>query len=136
MQKVLVVCTSNSCRSIIAEALINHLGSERYQAVSAGSAAAGHVHPKAIETLQRHGIEAARPRSKSWNAFAGQTFDLVITVCDEAARQNCPVVVGVQGTLHWSTPDPAGFEGTDAQRNRVFDETFELLKKRIESELL
>ncbi len=136
MQKVLVVCTGNSCRSVIAEALINHLSSARYQAVSAGSSAAGYVHPKAIETLQRHGIEATRPRSKSWNQFAGQTFDLVITVCDKAARQSCPVVVGKSGTLHWSIPDPAGFEGTDAQCDRVFDETFELLKQRIESELL
>jgi arsenate reductase len=92
MQKVLVLCKGNSCRSILAEGLINHLGQGRYTAVSAGSNPAGYVHPKSIETLKRHGIEISNPRSKSWGEFAGQSFDVVITVCDEAAAESCPKV--------------------------------------------
>jgi arsenate reductase (thioredoxin) len=90
--KVLVVCTGNSCRSVMAEALINNLGRDRYQAWSAGSFPTGSVHPKSIETLQRHGLDPGQPRSKSWDEFAGKSFDLVITVCDQAARRKLPVV--------------------------------------------
>src|SRR6476659_4482893 len=78
--KILDLCTGNSCRSVMAEALINDLGRGRYQAWSAGSHPAGHVHPKSIETLKRHGIDPGQPRSKSWDEFADQSFDLVITV--------------------------------------------------------
>ena len=78
--KVLVLCTGNSCRSVMAEALINELGHGRYRAWSAGSHLAGYVHPKSIETLTRHGIDPGQPRSKSWDEFANQSFDLVITV--------------------------------------------------------
>ncbi len=88
--KVLVVCTGNSCRSIMAEALINDLGQGRYRAWSAGSVPAGSVHPKSIETLTRHGMDPGQPRSKSWHEFAQQSFDLVITVCDQAAAESCP----------------------------------------------
>lgn len=82
--KVLVVCTGNSCRSIMAEALINNLGRGRYRAWSAGSVPTGFVHLKSIETLQRHGVDPGQKRSKSWNEFAEESFDLVITVCDQA----------------------------------------------------
>ena len=92
--KVLVLCTGNSCRSVMAEALINHLGRGRYQAWSAGSAPAGYVHPKSIEALQRHDIPSGQPRSKSWDEFAAQSFDLVITVCDQAAGESCPLFPG------------------------------------------
>ena len=94
MKNVLVLCTGNACRSVMAEALINHLGVGVYKAVSAGSKPAGYVHPKSIETLKRHGIGADTPRSKSWVEFEGQIFDLVITVCDAAANETCPVFLG------------------------------------------
>lgn len=131
--KVLVLCTGNSCRSIMAEALINALGPGRYHAVSAGSHPAGYVHPKSIATLKRHGIEPGQPRSKSWNEFAGQSFDLVITVCDQAAGESCPLFHGTPTKMHWSTPDPAKVTGPDAEVNAAFDEAFQMLKRRVET---
>lgn len=119
----------------MAEALINALGQGRYLARSAGSQPAGFVHPKSIETLKRHGIETGSPRSKSWDELAGQKFDLVITVCDQAASESCPVFLGKHEKLHWSTPDPAKARGTEDEINAAFDEAFNLLKSRIEKEL-
>ncbi|MCG2634054.1 MAG: arsenate reductase ArsC [Gammaproteobacteria bacterium] len=136
IRKVLVLCTGNSCRSVMAEALINQLGEGRYTAVSAGSFPAGFVHPGAIQALKRHGINPGEPSSKSWDEFAGQHFDLVITVCDEAARESCPVFSGRCERLHWSTPDPAKAEGTQNDINSAFDAAFELLHDRIKKELL
>ena len=132
MKKVLVLCTGNSCRSIMAEALINHLGKGKAEAVSAGSKPAGYIHPKSIETLKRHGIAVINPRSKSWDEFVGQKFDLVITVCDQAAAESCPVFLGPAKKLHWSTPDPAKVTGTEAEINSAFDKAFGLLKTHIE----
>lgn len=136
MKQVLVLCAGNSCRSIMAEALINSLGEGRYLAHSAGSRPAGQVHPKTLETLARHGIEPAEPRSKSWDEFQGRHFDLVITVCDAAAAESCPVFLGNHEKLHWSTPDPAAAEGEEDKINAAFDEAFKLIRKRIENELL
>jgi arsenate reductase len=136
MKKVLVLCTGNSCRSVMAEALINHLGQGKYQAVSAGSFPAGYVHPKSIATLQRHGIDPGAPRSKSWDEFADQHFDLLVTVCDQAANESCPVGLAQYPRLHWSTPDPAKAEGSEAEINQAFDSAFLMLKNRIEKELL
>ncbi len=120
----------------MAEALINHLGNERYRAVSAGSSPAGYVHPKTRETLEGHGINAAALHSKSWDEFAGRAFDLVITVCDQAAKESCPYLAGQYEKLHWSTPDPAAVEGDDEDIDGAFDDVFDLLKNRIEEELL
>jgi len=136
MKRILVLCTGNSCRSIMAEALINALGGGRFEAVSAGSNPAGTVHPKSIETLKQHGIDAGKPYSKSWDEFANEHFDLVITVCDAAARETCPAFLGKHEKLHWSTPDPAKATGTEEEINAAFDEAFTLLKQRIENELL
>lgn len=135
MKKVLVLCTGNSCRSVMAEALINQLRQGEYQAVSAGSFPAGYVHPKSIETLKRHGIDPGEPRSQSWDDFAGQHFDYVITVCDAAANETCPVFQGQYQRLHWSTPDPAKAEGSEADIEAAFDEAFFMLKTHIEQEL-
>lgn len=134
MKKVLVLCTGNSCRSVMAEALINQL-KDGYEAVSAGSKPAGYVHPKSIETLKRHGIDPGQPRSKSWDEFEGSAFDYVITVCDQAANESCPVFMGHVRKLHWSTPDPAKVQGTEAEINAAFDAAFDMLKARIEQEL-
>ena len=120
----------------MAEALINQLGVGRYKAVSAGSKPAGYVHPQSLETLKRHAIEAGEPLSKSWDEFEGRNFDLVITVCDAAAAESCPVFFGQHQKLHWSTPDPAAATGSEEDINAAFDEAFAMLKARIESELL
>lgn len=136
MKHVLVLCTGNSCRSVMAEALINHIGASLYKAVSAGSNPAGYVHPGSIETLERHGVDAGNPRSKSWDEFAGQHFDLVITVCDAAASESCPLFSDKAEKLHWSTPDPAAATGSEEDIKAAFDAAFELLKEHIESELL
>lgn len=136
MKNVLVLCTGNSCRSIMAEALINQLGAGQYNAVSAGSKPAGYVHPKSIETLKRHGIKASETRSKSWDEFEEVSFDLVVTVCDAAASESCPIFLGEYKKLHWSTPDPAVVTGSEDEINAAFDEAFAMLRTRIESELL
>ncbi len=135
-QRVLVLCTGNSCRSVMAEALINALGAGRYRASSAGSRPAGYVHPKAIETLRRHGIDPGSPRSQSWDDYAEEPFELVITVCDSAAAESCPAFPGGFRKLHWSTPDPAKAEGSDEQIDAAFEQAFRMLKDRIERELL
>lgn len=132
VKRVLVLCTGNSCRSVMAEALINHLGKDKVEAVSAGSRPAGYVHPKSIETLKRHGIPFGQPRSKSWDEFSGQKFDLIITVCDAAAAESCPVFLGPAKKLHWSTPDPAHVKGSETVVDAAFDNAFFMLKDRIE----
>ncbi|MCS6326054.1 MAG: arsenate reductase ArsC [Nitrospira sp.] len=130
--KVLVLCTGNSCRSVMAEALINDLGRGRYQAWSAGSHPAVHIHPQSIATLKRHGIDPGQPRSKSWNEFADNSFDLVITVCDQAAGESCPLFHGTPKKLHWSTPDPAKATGSNEDIRTAFDSAFRLLRQRVE----
>ncbi|WP_439101501.1 arsenate reductase ArsC [Congregibacter sp.] len=136
MKKVLVLCTGNSCRSVMAEALINHLGAGRYEAVSAGSFPAGYVHPKSLETLARHAVPVANPRSKSWDEFLDHRFDLLLTVCDQAAKETCPAFPGRFERKHWSIPDPAKAEGADDEVRQAFDDAFNLLKNRIEEDLL
>lgn len=136
MKKILVLCTGNSCRSILAEALINQLGAGRMVAASAGSAPAGFVHPKSIEALRRNGVNCSEPRSKSWDGFKNSSFDLVLTVCDNAASESCPSFQGTYNKLHWSIPDPAQVEGTEQEIDEAFDNTLQLLKARIEAELL
>lgn len=116
----------------MAEALLNSMGDGRIQAFSAGSFPSGFVHPKSIETLIRYGIDPGTPRSKSWDEFSGQSFDLVITVCDQAAGESCPFFPGKPQKLHWSTPDPAKAEGSEADIDAAFDKAFEMLKARIE----
>ncbi|HHY0177239.1 TPA: arsenate reductase ArsC [Legionella pneumophila] len=134
--RLLFLCTGNSCRSIMAEAITNHYSNGRYLAFSAGSFPAGNVHLKAIETLIRHGIKPEAPRSKSWNEFKSESIDLVITVCDQAASESCPTFPGHPKKLHWSIPDPAKAEGSEIEINTAFQEVFNQLKQRIEEELL
>ena len=120
----------------MAEALINQLGEGRYEAHSAGSTPVGYVHPRALATLARYGVAVGETRSKSWDEFEGRHFDRVITVCDSAAEESCPVFTGPSERLHWSTPDPAKAEGTEDEIDRAFDEAYRMLKDRVESELL
>lgn len=131
-KKVLILCTGNSCRSIMAEALVNELGQGRFQAWSAGSFPTEYVHPRSIETLKRHGIDPGQPHSKSWNEFAAQPLDLIITVCDQAAGETCPIFPGKPMKLHWGTPDPAKVVGNEVDTQAAFDRAFFFLKERVE----
>jgi arsenate reductase len=136
MRNVLVLCTGNSCRSIMAEALINHLAGADFRAVSAGSFPAGYVHSGSLETLRRHDIPVEPPRSKSWDEFVDVHFDLVITVCDEAAGEACPILDSSYVRLHWSTPDPARTTGNKQEIREAFESAYQQLKSRIENELM
>ena len=131
--KILVLCTGNSCRSIMAEALINHVGSNRHQAWSAGSHPTGEVHPRAIATLLQHGIDPGQPRCQSWNDMTDHSFDLIITVCDHAAKETCPIFPGQPQKLHWSIPDPAKATGTEDEKNAYFNQVFSQLKEHIDT---
>jgi arsenate reductase len=131
MKNILVLCTGNSCRSIMAEALLNHLAGDYFTTVSAGSFPAGYVHPGALAALRRHGIPVKQPRSKPWDEFVDAHFDLVITVCDEAAAESCPIVDSRYKRLHWSTPDPARIEGDEQAVWLAFEDAYQLLKIRV-----
>lgn len=129
---VLVLCTGNSCRSILAEALINSLGGDRFVAHSAGSHPAGAVNPGALDKLRSAGIDTVGLRSKSWDEFTGDTaprIDIVITVCDNAAGESCPIWHGSPVTVHWGIPDPA--EATGAAAGPAFERAFGELQTRI-----
>lgn len=132
---ILYICTGNSCRSALAEALTNHLGAGRFTAQSAGSQPVGFIHPKAIETLTRHQIKTDGLHSKSWDVFENKRFDLVITVCDSAADETCPVFAGDYKRLHWSIADPAAATGSDDSINAAFEAAFNDIKERIENAL-
>jgi arsenate reductase len=132
---VLFLCTGNSARSILAEALLNRLGDGRFQAFSAGSAPKGAVHPVAIETLVAHGLPTAGFRSKSWDEFAGPhapKMDYIFTVCDNAARETCPIWPGRPATDHWSLPDPAAVTESVEEQRRAFEATYSDLERRIQ----
>ena len=131
---VLVLCTGNSARSILAEALINRLGHGRFRAVSAGSKPTGKVNPLVLRVLREQGIPVENARSKSWDEFAGPgapKMDLVITVCDNAAGETCPLWPGTPVKVHWGLPDPATVTGTDEQRVQAFRDTYRLLDARV-----
>ena len=133
---ILVLCTGNSCRSILAEALINALGSPRFNAFSAGSHPAGQVDPNALAKLEQENLPTKSARSKSWDEFTGAaapSIDIVITVCDQAASESCPLWPGSPITVHWGIPDPAFATGFAIEP--AFDSTFSQLKARIEGML-
>lgn len=127
--KVLVLCTGNSCRSQMAEALINHELGKQWQAFSAGTQPSGYVHPLALRALEELGIQH-QGISKSTDAFRSETFDVVITVCDDAA-ENCPVWLGKGRRVHIGFPDPAKAEGSDAEQMAVFRQVRDDIRARI-----
>jgi arsenate reductase len=132
-KNVLFLCTGNSARSILAEALMNHLGAGRYRAYSAGSFPKGAVHPIALETLRAHGLPAGGFRSKSWDEFgeaSAPRMDYIFTVCDNAAKETCPLWPGRPATAHWSLQDPAAVDGLEKQRE-AFETTYRDLERRI-----
>jgi arsenate reductase len=134
---VLFICTGNSARSILAEALINHLatGGGKFRGFSAGSHPKGEVHPLALELLAGQRFPTEGLRSKSWNDFAGAgapNLDFVFTVCDQAAGEACPFWPGQPYTAHWGVPDPAAVTGSLDEQRRAFKDAFLVLRRRIE----
>ncbi|WP_151445871.1 arsenate reductase ArsC [Lacisediminimonas profundi] len=132
---VLFLCTGNSARSIMAEALLNQMGTGRFRAFSAGSKPAGQVHPRTIELLERNGISTDNLRSKNWDEFAGPgapQMDFVLSVCDKAAAEACPVWPGQPMSAHWGIEDPVSSGSDhDVQQRKDFNEAFATLKSRI-----
>ena len=132
MKRVLILCTGNSCRSQMAEALWNQLGGHQWQAVSAGSRPAGYVHPLALRALSEIGVELTDPRSKHLDEFRDQPFRLVITVCD-SAQESCPVFPHAEQTQHWPFEDPAHARGTEDEQLSVFRKVRDQIRDQIQS---
>ena len=132
----LVLCTGNSARSVMAEALFNHLGADRIQCFSAGSHPSGRVNPYALEQLAYSGIEVGSLHSKSWSEFTrpeSPKIDVLVTVCAEAAREVCPVFNGDCEVVHWGLPDPAAVEGSALEISAAFGDCFERLSDSIDA---
>ena len=132
---ILFLCTGNSARSIMAEVLMNHLGKSRFRAYSAGSHPVGQVNPLALELLRTKGFAVDMLRSKNWDEFArpeAPPMDFVVTVCDKAAGEMCPVWPGQPMTAHWGFADPAAATGSEAERRRMFDKVYLEIARRLE----
>jgi arsenate reductase (thioredoxin) len=131
---VLFLCTGNSARSVLAEAYLNSVGAERFRAFSAGSHPTGKVNRYAIELLESNGVSTRGLRSKAWDEFAepgAPRMDIIITVCDQAAGEMCPIWPGKPMAAHWGVEDPAAAEGDDDTKRRAFMKAFATLQKRI-----
>jgi protein-tyrosine-phosphatase len=130
----LFLCTGNSARSIMAEAILNRFGAGKFRAFSAGSRPNGRVHPRVVQMLKNFNFDPARYRSKSWDEFArpdAPRLDFVFTVCDRAAQEVCPVWPGQPISAHWGVPDPAAVEGADAGVAAAFADAWRMLQNRI-----
>ena len=131
---VLFLCTGNSARSILAEAILNRVGQGRFKAYSAGSQPKGEVHPYALDLLKSLNHDISFARSKNWEEFAvagAPEMHFVFTVCDNAANESCPIWPGQPMTAHWGVPDPAAAEGTEAEKRLAFADAYRMLNNRI-----
>jgi protein-tyrosine-phosphatase len=131
---VLFLCTGNSARSIIGEAIINRVGAGKFKGFSAGSMPKGEVHPLTLKLLRQLNYDTTALRSKPWDefsAFGAPRLDFVFTVCDNAANETCPIWPGQPMSAHWGVPDPAAVEGTDSEKALAFAETYRMLNSRI-----
>ena len=131
---VLFLCTGNSARSILAEAILNRVGQGKFKAYSAGSHPKGEVHPYTIQLLKTLNYNTEFARSKNWDEFAvagAPQMDFVFTVCNSAAAEACPIWPGQPMTAHWGIPDPAAADGTEAERHLAFDDAYRMLNNRI-----
>ena len=131
---VLFLCTGNSARSVMAEAILNRIGQGRFRAYSAGSQPKGKIHPYTLDLLRKLNFDMSGFRPKNWHEFSGpcaKPFDFVFTVCDNAAKEVCPVWPGQPMTAHWGVPDPATVAGTPEQIARAFREAYIMLERRI-----
>ena len=135
MLNVFVICTGNSCRSVMGEALFNYLGKGRIKAFSAGSHPIGRINQGALATLKRHGLPTEGFQSQSWEDFEHQPMDIVITVCDNAHGETCPVYLTKAIRAHWGVTDPGHVEGTEEEKIAAFEKTFATLKLRVEKTL-
>ena len=134
---VLFLCTHNSARSILAEAMLNHIGGSRFRAYSAGSSPRAHQQPNplGLQVLQAVGIDTSGLRSKNWDEFAGKDapqMDLIITVCDNAAGEVCPIWPGHPATAHWGYADPSEVQGTEVQKLEAFRQTLIAIRRRLD----
>ena len=131
---VLFLCTHNSARSVMAEAILNSIGRKRFQAFSAGSIPSGHVNPFAVEMAKSLGY-TGNIHSKSWDEFtkpAAPHMDIIITVCDNAANEACPLWPGHPATAHWGFPDPSTVDGSDDEKRKAFEQVFHAIRRRVE----
>ncbi|MBE1300597.1 MAG: arsenate reductase ArsC [Alteromonadaceae bacterium] len=130
--KVLYICTHNRCRSILSEAITNHVAGDTMQARSAGSQPVGEVHPLSIKYLQEAGISVDGLQSQSWDEFEDFAPDLVVTVCDSAAGESCPVWFGKSVKVHWGLSDPSKLEGSEEEKAQAFRETISIITQRVQ----
>lgn len=131
--KILYICTHNRCRSILSEAITNHKAAGRIQAKSAGSQPAGEVHPLSIKYLAEAGIATDGLSSQSWDAFESFTPDVVVTVCDQAAGESCPIWFGKTIKLHWGLEDPSKLSGTEEELANAFRHTINIISERVDA---
>ncbi|WP_288130437.1 arsenate reductase ArsC [Microbulbifer sp.] len=129
---ILYICTHNRCRSILSEAITNDIGGGRIQAFSAGSQPSGEVHPLSIRYLQERGIDTAGLKSQSWDVFETEPLDVVVTVCDSAANESCPIWLGESLKVHWGLPDPSKLEGSEEEIKAAFYRVMDTIERRVE----
>jgi len=133
MVNILVLCTGNSCRSVLGEALLNHLGSGRVKAYSAGSKPIGRTNVNAVKVLAKHGVNTDGFTSQSWDDFDKHQIDIAITVCDNAANEQCPVYMESIVRGHWGLFDPAHLEGTEAEIDAAFEKAYAVTESRVKA---
>lgn len=130
--KILYICTHNRCRSILSEAITNYLSQGRLQAYSAGSQPAGEVHPLSLKYLAEKGISVEGLKSQSWDDFESEQPNIVVTVCDSAASESCPVWFGDTAKVHWGLPDPSKLEGSEEAKRDAFMAVMQIIEQRIQ----